>query len=559
MVVCKRDFALFSAYYFAHTKKYPFAHFHYEFFQSFKDLLGGLITELMLLAFRESAKTSLVKEYIVYIICYHLEDFIVWDSYDEGNSKRALFDIVVELQTNKRIKEDFGELYNARKDMTEKTEKSVTDFITNPIRNPETGDILKRGIRVEAHTTQESARGFLYDGKRPGLVVLDDFENKKTIRSEAITRNIWEHIQELKGGIDGIQFRVVYLANYISQFANVQKVLDRQKMDPGLRVHLVPVIENGVPTWFEKYTLTDGEAEYYKETNPNLMPKVSLETKKRLLWSPDTGDQDWEAEMMCNPIDESLAKFKREYFKYISLQDVLRKDVVCFVILDPALSEKDESDDTGVSIIWTDKDNNWYSKVFPLRLNSLGVVNFLFQINEALTALGTPPRRIGIEKEKYYGAIYPFLRKEMMTRNVFLPMYAIDIKGRKKEDRITNALQYRYETGVIYHVMGEMMGGTVPMGMSDYETQAQRFPAGGHDDMLDSHAYGADLVRFDAPESEEEKKKRNNPYNLDSFVERNQKRAKENALREQADEEERQYRTAYEQDTGDDYFDEIEG
>jgi hypothetical protein len=559
VVICKRDFALFSAYYFAHTKKYPFAFFHYQFFQSFKDLLGGLITELMLLAFRESAKTSLVKEYIVYIICYHLEDFIVWDSYDEGNSKRALFDIVVELQTNKRIKEDFGELYNARKDMTEKTEKSVTDFITNPIRNPETGDIIKRGIRVEAHTTQESARGFLYDGKRPGLVILDDFENSKTIRSEAITRNIWEHIQELKGGIDGIQFRVVYLANYISQFANVQKVLDRQVMDPGLRVHTVPVIENGVPTWYEKYTMTDAEAAYYKETNLTLMPKVSLEAKKRLLWSPDSGDQTWEAEMMCNPIDESLAKFKREYFKYISLEDVLRKETACFVILDPALSEKDTSDDTGVSIVWTDKENNWYSKVFPLRLNSLELVEFLFDVNEALTALGTPPRRIGIEKEKYYGAIYPFLRKEMMERNVFLPMYAIDIKGRHKEDRITNALQYRYETGVIYHVMGEMMGGRVPMSMSAYETQAQRFPAGGHDDMLDSHAYSADLVRWDAPESEAEKKRRNNPYNLDAYVERIEKQNRENGERQKAYDEEQQYRSTYEQETGDDYFDEIGG
>lgn len=574
---CRQNFALFSAYYFPHTKVHPFANFHYSFFNGFFDLIGGLLTELMLLAFRESAKTSLVKELIIFMICYELEDFIVWDSYDEGNSKRALFDIVVELQTNQRIKEDFGEMYNSKRSVDEITQKSVTDFITNPIRN-EDGSIRRRGVRVEAHTTQESARGFLYNGKRPGMVVLDDFENKKTVRSEAMTNSIRDHIQELKGGIDGIRFRVIYLANYISQFANVQRIIDRQTMDPNLRVINVPAIENGEPTWKEKYVLTDKEAQDWKDmlvaNNLRLMPKISLETKKRLLWQPDTGDQDWEAEMMNNPLDNTLAIFKRDYFKYISLEEVTRKKVACFVIIDPALSEKDKSDDTGVSIIWTDELNFWYSKVFKVRINSLELVNFLFDITDYLTAIGTPPRKIGIEKEKYYGAVFPFLKVQMQQRNRYLPMFAIEIKGRNKEDRITDALRYRYENGVIFHIMGEMTIGKddvakgsrcikVPNLMSDYETQAQRFPAGGHDDMLDSHAYGSDIVRFDAPESVDEKKRLSDPYSLDAFVERVEKKNRDAGMRERQLEEERQYLGAYgeplSQDVADDYFDEIGG
>lgn len=567
VAICKNDYALFSAYYFAHTKKYPFALFHYDFFKSFRMLTAGSIEELMLLAFRESAKTSLVKEYVIHQIAYNEEDYVVWDSYDGGNSKRALFDIVVELQTNKRIKLDFGELYNSKRSMDEVTQKSVSDFITNPVRD-EYGNILKPGIRVEAHSTQEPARGFLHAGKRPGLVILDDFENKKTVRSEAMTTSIWEHMQELKGGVDSAKSKIIYLANYISQFANVQKILDREKMDHLLKVHKVAVIENGIPTWFEKYVLTDMEAEQYRALYPQYAPKVSLETKKRKLWSPDTGDQDWEAEMMSNPIDNSLATFKREYFQYINLEDVLKKDVVCFVILDPALSEKDTSDDTGVSIIWTDAENNWYSKVFPIRINSKELVDFLFDLYTTLAAMGTPPRRIGIEKEKYFGAVFPFLREKMKEKRVFLPMYAIDIKGRKKQDRITNALQYRYEVKVIWHVLGEMTFGKVqaPMLMTEYETQAQRFPAGGHDDMLDSHAYGADIVRYDAPESEEEIKNKNlqsrNPYNMDAFVERIQRENKQNNMSDTERAEMEQYKSVYGGDDDedvDDYYDEIGG
>jgi hypothetical protein len=278
---------------------------------------------------------------------------------------------------------------------------------------------------------------------------------------------------------------------------------------------------------------------------------------------------------MCNPIDNTLAKFKREYFKYINLEDVLRKrKLACFVVLDPALSEKDTSDDTGVSIIWTDEMNFWYSKVFKVRINSLELVNFLFDVTDYLTTLGTPPRKIGIEKEKYYGAVHPFLKVQMQQRNRYLPMFAIEIKGRKKEDRITDALRYRYENGVIYHVMGEMTIGKdditkgskcikVPALMSDYETQAQRFPAGGHDDMLDSHAYGADIVRFDAPQSNEEKRRLADPYSIDAYVERIEKKHREAGEREKVLEEERQYLGVYgnelSQDTTDDYFDEIGG
>ncbi len=584
IAACRYNNALFSAYYFPHTKKYTFALFHMFFFDAFLRMLNGEIWELFLFGFRESAKTSLVKEFIIFCICYNLEEYIVWDSEDGKNSTRALFDIVVELQTNRRIIEDFGELYKTRRSMDEVTQKSVSDFITNPVKDAE-GNLKHKGIRVEAHTTQESARGFLHGGARPGLVVLDDFENKKTMKSEARTQTIWDHIQELKGGMDSSASRTIYLGNYISQFANIQKLIDKALIEPdGMEVYIVPIMgfitriskgikeligEKDALTWPEKYVKTNAEANAFIVANPGARPRVSAEKKKKDLWTTDTGDLDWECEMMQNPIDNSLAKFKREYFKYITLEEVLKKQVVCFVTVDPAVSEKDKSDDTGISITLTDEDNFWYSKVFKVRLNSLELVNFLFDLHEYLKSIGIPPRRIGVEKEKYYSAIYPFLKKEMHARNVFLPMFSIDIKGRGKEDRITNALQYRYESGAIYHIIGEMSIGKdepqkgrrhiiIPMTMTDYETQAQRFPAGGHDDMLDAHAYEADIARYDAPESQEEIKAKDNPYNMDNFVDRVQRKARENRDVDNVLIEQDAYGSAYEKPLSDNYFSEIE-
>ena len=56
-----RNFGLFFVYYFTDYIKYPFAPFHYEMMTDIKDLMEEKYREVMWLAFRESAKTSLAK------------------------------------------------------------------------------------------------------------------------------------------------------------------------------------------------------------------------------------------------------------------------------------------------------------------------------------------------------------------------------------------------------------------------------------------------------------------------------------------------------------------
>ena len=60
---------LFMGYYFAEYIKYPFADFHFEMFQDWRDLQSGKIRELVWVAFRESAKTSVAKVLLTKAIC----------------------------------------------------------------------------------------------------------------------------------------------------------------------------------------------------------------------------------------------------------------------------------------------------------------------------------------------------------------------------------------------------------------------------------------------------------------------------------------------------------
>ena len=150
--------------------------------------------------------------------------------------------------------------------------------------------------------------------------MLDDFETKKTIKSVATTLAIRDHMQEFKLGLDSKRMRVLYLGNYISEYANVQMLIDRAKHDPMLRVRLIPIHDGITPAWGDKYAMTDKEAE--------MTGKVSLEAKKRQMWTPEEGDSDWNAEMLCQPVDDSKAIFKKEYFKPITMQEIGQKGVV---------------------------------------------------------------------------------------------------------------------------------------------------------------------------------------------------------------------------------------
>lgn len=84
-----RYFPLFFAYYLPEYIKYPFADFHFRMFADTQRLLKGDIRELAWIMFRESAKTSIAKALIVYLICTEQRRYINVDSYDKGNAETS--------------------------------------------------------------------------------------------------------------------------------------------------------------------------------------------------------------------------------------------------------------------------------------------------------------------------------------------------------------------------------------------------------------------------------------------------------------------------------------
>jgi len=284
---------VFFAFYFPEYIKYPFAEFHFRMFYDVKRLLGGAIRELAWIMFRESAKTSIAKALITYLVATKQREYLNVDSFDKSNAEMILFDVANSLMTNRGLVRDYGQLFTKTKMQNEMTLQRISKFTT------------RNGILVEAHSTSESVRGRLYRDKRPDFYLLDDFETNKTKDSKAYIEQVQKHIDELVTSMAS-EGMVIYLGNYITEFGVVKRLLERSKQDPRLIAHNVPVIEDGVATWPAKYALTDEEA--------SRTGKVSLEDKKR-----QVGSVVFSAEMLNQPIDRETAVFKTEWFPVCSI------------------------------------------------------------------------------------------------------------------------------------------------------------------------------------------------------------------------------------------------
>jgi hypothetical protein len=311
---CSRSFFLFAAYYF--TKYFTFrpAPFHELFYQDFQELVTGTVKEAAWIAYRESAKTSIAKIGLTWLIArkqvidalrHDGEDVSHWgerlyvnvDSYDKANAESILFDVVTELQGNELLIADFGHLYNQPRTKDQAQLKRISNFVTT------------NGIRIEAHTALTPMRGRLFQQFRPDFVLRDDLENAITAESPVVTEKIIRLLDEAKGGM-AAHGASLTLGNYIIE-EGVIGYVKRSVAAAGGNVRFIPVVDReNTLSWPDKYVLTDADALIAnKEINDPTKRKVSLESKKRELNSG--GRRVYEVEMMLDPVAAGSPFFDR--------------------------------------------------------------------------------------------------------------------------------------------------------------------------------------------------------------------------------------------------------
>lgn len=292
-------FLAFALYYFPDYFKHGLAPFHNDFADDLDNLSNGVDSEDVWVGFKESGKTTFAKMWIVYLIAFKKKHYINIDSADGKNAAELAFETALELQTNKRIINDFGQLFTEQRTDEEKKMKKVSSFIT------------ANDVKVEAFSTGQPTRGRLYKHWRPDCYILDDCENINTIQSVPMTQKIIAHVNELRSG-RASNCAILYLGNYITDTGVVQFFMDTVNRSGNGKVRFIPVASNGKPNWPKKYCMTDAEALEINKALPREQWLTSLESKRR-----DLGGSVFDSEMMLNPMASGDLIFNRNRLTHL--------------------------------------------------------------------------------------------------------------------------------------------------------------------------------------------------------------------------------------------------
>jgi predicted phage terminase large subunit-like protein len=220
---------------------------------------------------------------------------------------------------------------------------------------------------------------------------------------------------------------------------------------------------------------------------PEKLSKEILDQHKRTIGSYRFANQ-----YLNEIIPSDLQTFKREWIKYYS---VLPKRYNTFLFIDPAISQADSADYTGVVAVHVDSDNVWYiSFARRYKITPTQIVDLVFDLNKQFN-----PTVIGIEAVAYQKALFYFINEEMRRRNVLLPIKDVTPPTTKTKEMRILSLVPRIEWGHAYFNQG----------LQDLELELFQFPRGAHDDLIDALA----SIEFIAspPTKEKENDKRVGP------------------------------------------------
>ncbi len=164
---CSTDFFLFCRTYFPHyfTTKTQ-AEFHAELIALVQtEEVPGVAAEP-----RGFAKSTLVSfAYVLWCILYEKKHFIVLCMQTFEKAEAAVWRVLLELQYNRRVINDFGNLVGK--------DSAHGDFTTNLIHSRMTT------TRVYAMGAGQSARGLVNAQHRPDLFIADDLESRESARN----------------------------------------------------------------------------------------------------------------------------------------------------------------------------------------------------------------------------------------------------------------------------------------------------------------------------------------------------------------------------------------
>jgi hypothetical protein len=402
-------------------------------------------------------------------IAYDRETCILLIKKTWRNATRDLQNALSIIKYNERFREFFG-------DFTFLTDRQEESYI----ENPRTGH---RTLVVSGGTGQ-SLRGLLREGKRPSLILPDDFEdetNSTTAEQREKVRD-WVAAQvlplwDVKTGRTIAIGTIVHHDSWLNnRWENYQKAIEAGE-EPSWKVIFHQMVENGKPIWPEQFT-----------------PKIikTIKTQYEELGKIDKYYQEY----FNIPFSEEDAPFKKVDIQYFDgylthdpaagtllniktihdghgnlVEEKTVKPVDIYCGYDFASGEG--KDYVGHNVVAVDGENNRYDIVAErVRVLPDEMKEIMFSDYDTFH-----PLKMCIEQDMAVRVLQFWLRDEMRRRNKFLPILPVPVKTRqRKEEKLIEALQPLYKAHVMHHKRSQ----------TDSELELLTIPKQKHDDIADA-------------------------------------------------------------------------
>ena len=288
------------------------------------------------------------------------------------------------------------------------------------------------------------------------------------IANGLVSHNTWWHDDDLAGRLQ-TAMRVGSDDRFVDQF-DVVKYPAIAEADEYLN-HTTQLIEYDAPP-ADPHTLLRHKGEALHPARYDLDKLLRIKAQNK-------GGRWWSALYQQNPVPDDGGYFEKAQFRRVLAPSHKRCNV--FIAWDFAISERKHNDYT-VGTVGLQDDNDILHIVDQIRFRS---GDAFFIVDSILTLAAkwySPSLQLGFEDGQIYRSLEALLKKRMRERHVYPPITVL----KPLTDKLTRAraLQGRMQQGMVsFTTEGEW-----------YDSARQemlRFPAGAHDDQVDSLAYVA--------------------------------------------------------------------
>lgn len=389
------------------------------------DLIDSGKRKIAIAAPRGIGKTTIAGTFAARAILFRLTPFICYVMNSATVAEMQTENLKRELLSNRTIRQFFGNIKSDIEDNLSGLDETFSKVCWTAF-----GEVfvLPRGAG-------QQIRGLNWRSKRPGIIVVDDLENKDEIKSEELRKKIksW-FFSDLMKSVDRYSndWVIVYIDTVKHEDSLLQELLDADDW-ASVRLSLcTPDYKSLVPAYM---------------SDQDIMDELESHRQKGLL-------DEFYAEYMNIPISLEDASFTKESFKYYSELDeaflTRLGSIETILIVDPAKTVKMQSADSAMIVLGIDQ--------LQARYYVRRIVSDKFYPDELYDNIFELVQRynihvVGIEVTSLHQFIVQPLKNEMFKRGIFFELVEIKAVG-SKEERVKSVVAY-YRRGYIYHATGE--------------------------------------------------------------------------------------------------------